>query len=81
MNRMNVFINNATNDLHCRLNSLLADFSHCDNVTLSTLFKTIVCIYTAAKCGDTMIKLLVHFIHVGERLYADYITSLIVHIF
>ena len=30
MNRMNVFINNATNDLHCRLNSLLADFSHCD---------------------------------------------------
>ena len=22
MNRMNVFINNATNDLHCRLNSL-----------------------------------------------------------
>ena len=40
MNRMNVFINNATNDLHCRLNSLLADFSHCDSVTLSTLFKT-----------------------------------------
>ena len=27
----------------------------------------------AAKCGDTMIKLLVHFKHVGERLYADYI--------
>ena len=26
MNRMNVSINNATNDLHCRLNSLLADF-------------------------------------------------------
>ena len=40
MNRMNVFINNATNDLYCRLNSLLADFSHCDSVTLSTLFKT-----------------------------------------
>ena len=40
MNRMNVFINNATNDSHCRLNSLLADFSHCDSVTLSTLFKT-----------------------------------------
>ena len=40
MNRMSVFINNATNDLHCRLNSLLADFSHCDSVTLSTLFKT-----------------------------------------
>ena len=40
MNRMNVFINNATNDLHCRLNSLLADFSHCDSVTLSILFKT-----------------------------------------
>ena len=40
MNRMNVFINNATNDLHCRLNSLLADFCHCDSVTLSTLFKT-----------------------------------------
>ena len=30
MNRMNVFI----------LNSLLADFSHCDSVTLSTLFQT-----------------------------------------
>ena len=40
MNGMNVFINNATNDLHCRHNSLLADFSHCDSVTLSTLFKT-----------------------------------------
>ena len=42
MNRMNVFINNATNDLHCRHNSLLADFSHSDtdSVTLSTLFKT-----------------------------------------
>ena len=40
MNRMDVFINNATNDLHCRLNSLLADFSHCDSVTLFTLFKT-----------------------------------------
>ena len=40
INRMNVFINNATNDLHCRLNSLLADFSHCDSVRLSTLFKT-----------------------------------------
>ena len=26
-----------------------------------------------------MIKLLVHLIHVGERLYADYITSFIVH--
>ena len=37
MNRMNVFINNAINDLHCGLNSLLADFSHCDSVTLSTL--------------------------------------------
>ena len=80
MNRMNVFINNATNDLHCRLNSLLAEFSLCDSVTLSTLFKTYCMNCTAAKCGDTMIKLLVHFIHFGERLYADYITSLIVHI-
>ena len=26
MIRMNAFINNATNDLHCRLNSLLAYF-------------------------------------------------------
>ena len=34
--------NNATNDLHCRLNSLLADFSNCDNVTLSTLSKTYI---------------------------------------
>ena len=40
MNRMNVFTNNATNDLHCRLKSLLADFSQCDSETLSTLFKT-----------------------------------------
>ena len=40
MNRMDVFMNNATNDLHCKLNSLLTDFSHCDSVTLSTLFKT-----------------------------------------
>ena len=37
---MNVFINNATNDLHCRLNSLFANFPHCDSATLSTLFKT-----------------------------------------
>ena len=42
MNGMNVFINNATNDLHCRLNSLLADFSHCDSVTLFTLSKTYI---------------------------------------
>ena len=40
MNSMNVFINSATNDLHCRLNSLLTDLSYCDSVTLSTLFKT-----------------------------------------
>ena len=67
---MSVFINNATNDLHCRLNSLLADFSHCDSVTLSTLFKT----YCMNLYGS---QILVHFIHVAERLYADYITFLI----
>ena len=80
MNRMNVFINNATNDLHCRLNSFLADFSHCDSVTLSTLFKTYCMNLYGSQMWSTMIKLLVHFIHVGERLYADYITYLIVHI-
>ena len=40
MNIMNVFITYVTNDLHCRLNSLLADFFHCDSVALCTLFKT-----------------------------------------
>ena len=80
MNRMNVFIYNATNDLHCRFNGLLADFSHCDSVTLFTLFKTYCMNFYAPKSGNTMIKKLVHFIHVGERLYANYITSLIIHI-
>ena len=28
----NVLPLNAVNDLHCRLNNLLADFSHCDIV-------------------------------------------------
>ena len=40
MNIMTVFIIYVTNDLHCRLNSLLADCFHCDSVALSTLFKT-----------------------------------------
>ena len=29
----------AVNDLNCRLNNLLADFSHCDSKTLSVLFR------------------------------------------
>ena len=40
--KMNVFINNATNDVHCRLNSLLADFSHCDSVTFSSSTQWII---------------------------------------
>ena len=79
MNRMDVFINNATSDLHCRLNSLLADFSHCDNVTLSTLFKT----YCMNLYGSQMWRYndkTTRSFYIGERLYADYITSLIVHI-
>ena len=31
---------NAVNDLNCRLNNLLAHFSHCDSMTLSVLFRT-----------------------------------------
>ena len=36
----NVLPLNAVNDLNCRLNNLLADFSHCDSKTLSVLFRT-----------------------------------------
>ena len=32
-----VLIDNAVNDLNCRLNNLLADFSHCSSSTLSAL--------------------------------------------
>ena len=33
-----VMIDSAVKDLNCRLNTLLADFSHCNSNTLSTLF-------------------------------------------
>ena len=36
----NVLPLNAFNDLNCRLNNLLADFSHCDSKTLSVLYRT-----------------------------------------
>ena len=36
----NVLPLNPVNDLNCRLNNLLADFSHCDSKTLSVLFRT-----------------------------------------
>ena len=36
----NVLPLNAVNYLNCRLNNLLADFSHCDSKTLSVLFGT-----------------------------------------
>ena len=32
-----VMIDSAVKDLNCRLNNLLADFSHCNSNTLSTL--------------------------------------------
>ena len=35
-----VLIDNAVNDLNCRLNILLADFAHCSSSTLLVLFKT-----------------------------------------
>ena len=35
-----MLIDNAVNDLNCRLNNLLADFAHCSSSTLSALFKT-----------------------------------------
>ena len=34
----NVIIDTAINDMNMRLNHLLAEFSHCDSGTLSTLF-------------------------------------------
>ena len=36
----NVILYNAITDMNRRLNNLFAQFSHCDNVTLSTLFRT-----------------------------------------
>ena len=35
-----LLIDNIINDLNCRLNTLLADFTHCSSSTLSALFKT-----------------------------------------
>ena len=35
-----LLIDNTINDLNCRLNKLLADFTHCSSSTLSALFKT-----------------------------------------
>ena len=35
-----VIIDNAITDMNMRLNNLLSEFSHCDNGTLSTLFRT-----------------------------------------
>ena len=36
----NVLPLNVVNDLNCKLNNLLADFSYCDSKTLSVLFRT-----------------------------------------
>ena len=36
----NVLPLNVVNDLNCKLNNLLDDFSHCDSKTLSVLFRT-----------------------------------------
>ena len=36
----NVMIHNAITDMNRRFNNLLAEFSHCDSGTLSTLFRT-----------------------------------------
>ena len=77
---MNVFINNAANDLHCRLNSVLADFSHCNSVTLSTLFKTYCIHLYGSQIWRYNDKTTRTYLHVGENLCADYITFLIVHI-
>ena len=35
-----VMIDSAVKDLNCRLNNLLADFSHCNSNTLFTLFNS-----------------------------------------
>ena len=35
-----VIIDNAITDMNMRTNNLLAEFSHCDRDTLSTLFRT-----------------------------------------
>ena len=36
----NILVDNAVNDLNCKLNNLLADFSHCNNSTLFVLFQS-----------------------------------------
>ena len=36
----NMLVDNAVNDLNCKLNNLLADFSHCNSSTLSVLFQS-----------------------------------------
>ena len=40
MNCVPRILDNAVNDLNCRLTNLLADFAHCSSSTLSALFKT-----------------------------------------
>ena len=47
----NVLLLNNVNDLNCRLNNILADFSHRDSETLSVVFRTYCIKYMAVRYG------------------------------
>ena len=52
----NVLPLNAVTDINCRLNNLLADFSHYDSKTLSVMFKTTLCCVYFKKLRKKYIK-------------------------
>ena len=70
----NVIIDNDITDMYIRLNNLLAEFSHCDIGTLSTLFGT-YCMnifYMGVKRGDIIATIWMNFILHGERQFAEF---------
>ena len=60
--------------MYRRLNNLLAEFSHCDSGTLSTLFQT-YCMniyHMGVKHGDIMATIWINFTLHGERQFAEF---------
>ena len=65
----NVLMDNAITDMNMRLNHLLAEFSHYDSGTLSTLFKT-YCM--DVKRGDIIATIWINCILRRESQFAEF---------
>ena len=80
-----VLIDNAVNDLNCRLNNLLADFAHCSSSTLSALFKTYCMNIYGSQIWAYIVRIVqANFTYIGEKLLGDcgkYRIELITNIF